>query len=100
MAMGVTVDNVSPQELYQALEGATSQDPRVLHQSDKRLKQMLGLFGAFDALQNIAAERSVPLPVRQQAIIQFKNEALKSWKSRKYVLRIVPEYFLTTDDTS
>ncbi|KAF8917892.1 armadillo-type protein [Mucidula mucida] len=83
MAMGVTVDNVSPQELYQALEGATSQDPRVLHQSDKRLKQMLGLFGAFDALQDIAAERSVPLPVRQQAIIQFKNEALKSWKSRK-----------------
>lgn len=84
MAMGVTVQSVSPQELYEALLGATSQDPQILHQSDQRLKAMLGLFGAFDALHTIAAERSVPLPIRQQAIIQFKNEALKSWKSRKY----------------
>ena len=88
--MGVTVEEVNPAELYDVLVGASSQDPQILHQSDKRLKIMLEHFGAFDALQTIAAERSVPLPVRKLAIIQFKNEALKSWKSRKYVFHKSP----------
>lgn len=44
---------------------------------------MLDMFGTYDALHEIAAQRTVPLPVRQQAIIQFKNAAVSHWKSRK-----------------
>ncbi|KAK0490845.1 armadillo-type protein [Armillaria novae-zelandiae] len=84
VASTVTVPEVSPAELYEVLVGATSQDPALLRESDKRLKQMMGLFGAFDALHDIASQKALPLAVRKQAIIQFKNEALKSWRSRKY----------------
>ncbi|KAG7449051.1 ARM repeat-containing protein [Guyanagaster necrorhizus] len=83
VASTVTVPEVSPAELYEVLVGATSQDPALLRESDKRLKQMMGLFGAFDALHDIASQKALPVPVRKQAIIQFKNEALKSWRSRK-----------------
>ncbi|KAK0206374.1 armadillo-type protein [Desarmillaria ectypa] len=82
-ASAVTVPEVSPAELYEVLVGATSQDPALLRESDKRLKQMMGLYGTFDALHDIASQKALPLPVRKQAIIQFKNEALKSWRSRK-----------------
>ncbi|KAK0230961.1 armadillo-type protein [Armillaria fumosa] len=84
VASTVTIPEVSSAELYEVLVGATSQDPALLRESDKRLKQMMGLFGAFDALHDIASQKALPLAVRKQAIIQFKNEALKSWRSRKY----------------
>ncbi|KIY74164.1 ARM repeat-containing protein [Cylindrobasidium torrendii FP15055 ss-10] len=83
MAPGPSLQAIDAQELYQTLVAATSQDPQAIRQSGDRLKELLGHFGAFDALQSIAAERSVPLPVRQQAIIQFKNTALNSWRNRR-----------------
>lgn len=89
VASAVTVPEVSPAELYEVLVGATSQDPALLRESDKRLKQMMGLFGAFDALHDIASQKALPLAVRKQAIIQFKNEALKSWRSRKSAKRLI-----------
>ena len=39
--------------------------------------------GTYDALHEIAAERSFPLPIRQQSLIQFKNFATNFWKSRR-----------------
>ncbi|KAG6880368.1 hypothetical protein C0992_007779 [Termitomyces sp. T32_za158] len=83
MAIGVNVEHVSPTELYEVLNAASSQDPSQLKASHERLKQMLDMFGTYDALHEIAGQRSVPLAIRQQAIIQFKNAALAHWKSRK-----------------
>ncbi|KAF9268117.1 ARM repeat-containing protein [Marasmius fiardii PR-910] len=83
IAQGVVTQDVSPEELYQVMTGATSSDPQQVQACSKRFKEMLQLHGIFDALHQIAAERSVSLYVRKQASIQFKNEALKSWKSRK-----------------
>ncbi|KAG6821587.1 hypothetical protein H0H93_000096 [Arthromyces matolae] len=80
---GMNVEHVSPAELYQVLQAASSQDPSQLRSSSKRLKEMLDMFGTYDALHEIAGQRSLPLPIRQQAIIQFKNAALSHWKSRK-----------------
>lgn len=87
MATGVKVENVSPGELYEVMTAAASQDPTQVQASSKRLKQMLDMFGTFDALHEIAAQRTVPLAVRQQSIIQFKNAALNHWRSRKSAVK-------------
>jgi len=80
---GAVLENVSPTELYDVISAAASQDPPRVQASTKRLKEMLELSGTYDALHEIAARKSLPLPVRQQSIIQFKNVALFHWKSRK-----------------
>lgn len=83
MAAGLHVQHVSPTELYDVMTAASSQDPSKVQASSIRLKQMLDMFGTFDALHEIAAQRTVPLAIRQQSIIQFKNAALNHWRSRK-----------------
>jgi hypothetical protein len=82
-----TVPRVNEQELYDALCGAASQNAALLQQSSVALKAMIDeRFGTYDALQAIAAQKTVPLPVRQLALIQFKNTAIGHWRSRKYVV--------------
>lgn len=76
-------ETFSPEELYDVVCGAASQDPRQVQASAARLKELLELPGAYDTLHEIAAQNTVPLAVRQQSIIQFKNAALSHWKSRK-----------------
>ncbi|KAG7096795.1 hypothetical protein E1B28_004204 [Marasmius oreades] len=83
IAEGVVMQDASTTELYQIMTGATSSDLQQVQACSKRFKEMLQLHGIFDALHQIAAERSISPYVRKQASIQFKNEALKSWKSRK-----------------
>ncbi|KAF8076536.1 armadillo-type protein [Lyophyllum atratum] len=83
MATGVNVEHVSPTELYDVMTAASSQDPSRVQASSKRLQQMLDMFGTYEALHEIAAQRTIPLVIRQQAIIQFKNAALGHWRSRK-----------------
>lgn len=75
----------SPEEVYNVICAAASQDPVQLKASAERLKELLEMPGTFDALSEIAATRTLPLPVRQQSIIQLKNSSLNHWKSRKYV---------------
>ncbi|KAF5321876.1 hypothetical protein D9619_000809 [Psilocybe cf. subviscida] len=82
-AMGVQVESVSPAELYEVVVGACSQDISRIQASSTRLKDMLDMFGTYDALQEIASRRNFPLSVRQQAIIQFKNAVVSHWRSRK-----------------
>jgi hypothetical protein len=94
LATGVNVEHVSPQELYDVMTAASSQDPAQIQESSKRLKQMLDMFGTFNALHEIAAQRTVPLIIRQQSIIQFKNAALSHWKSRKSALDDDPFLFI------
>ena len=80
------IQNVAPEELYNVLCGAASQDPSVVISSANRLKDMNGLFGIMDGLSSIASEKSTPLLVRQQSIIQLKNLISHSWRSRRYVI--------------
>ncbi|KAF9569336.1 ARM repeat-containing protein [Agrocybe pediades] len=82
-AMGVVVDSVSPEELYEVIVGASSQDFARMQASTQRLKQMLEMFGAYDALQDIASRKEIPVEIRQQAMIQFKNVVTNHWRSRK-----------------
>jgi len=82
-AMGVQVQTVSPAELYQVIVAASSQDISQVQASSQRLKQMLDMFGAYDALQEISARKELPLNIRQLAIIQFKNVVVHHWRSRK-----------------
>ncbi|KAJ6628769.1 armadillo-type protein [Mycena sp. CBHHK59/15] len=83
LAVGLVVETVSADELYQVMSGAASQDPALFQTSSARLKQMLDMFGIYDALHEIAGRKHVPLQIRQQSIIQFKNAALPHWRSRK-----------------
>ncbi|KAI0638247.1 ARM repeat-containing protein [Trametes polyzona] len=74
---------VSPEELFDVVCGAASQNPAQVQQSTTRLKELLEVPGAYDILHEIAATKTVALQVRQQAIIQFKNAATGHWRSRK-----------------
>lgn len=86
MSRTVPPETFSPEELYNVLCGAASQDPTQVQVSATRLTVLLQVPGAWDTLHEIAAQKSVPLAVRQQSIIQFKNAALGHWKSRRYVV--------------
>ncbi|KII94850.1 hypothetical protein PLICRDRAFT_47858 [Plicaturopsis crispa FD-325 SS-3] len=81
----VPLETVSPNELYDVVCGTASQDYTVMQKSSERLKQMCDMLGTYDGLHAIAAERTVPLAVRTQSIIQFKNVALSHWRVRKYL---------------
>lgn len=85
MATGVQVETVNPAELYEVITGACSSDQARILASGKRLKEMLEMFGTFDALHELASQRHQPQPIRQQAIIQFKLAALSHWRSRKLI---------------
>ncbi|KAJ7638980.1 armadillo-type protein [Roridomyces roridus] len=77
------VQSVSAEEVFQVMTAASSQDPAVFQASSARLKELLDMFGTYDALHEIAAQRAVPIHIRQQSIIQFKNAASSHWRSRK-----------------
>ncbi|THH15375.1 hypothetical protein EW146_g5093 [Bondarzewia mesenterica] len=78
-----SLQHVSPQELYNALCGAASQNPAEMQASSERLKELLELCGSCNALQEIASQKTVLLPVRQLSIIQFKNRISNRWRSRR-----------------
>ncbi|THH11497.1 hypothetical protein EW145_g638 [Phellinidium pouzarii] len=83
--MARPIESVVPDELYNVVASATSQDPALVTASASRLKQMLDLHGSFECLNAIACQRSVPLIIRQQSIIQFKNAALVHWRGRRLI---------------
>ena len=83
-SVGTSVQAVSPEELYQVIVDASSQDVSRIKASSERLQAMLQMFGSYDSLQEIASRTTYPLPIRQQAMIQFKNAVLGYWRSRKY----------------
>ncbi|KAF7332027.1 Importin N-terminal domain-containing protein [Mycena kentingensis (nom. inval.)] len=76
-------ETVSTQEVFHVLQGCSSQDPALVQTSSSRLKELLNVFGIYDALHEIAGQKAAPLHIRQQAIIQFKNTAASHWRSRK-----------------
>jgi len=85
MSRATTAEIFSPEELYNVVCGAASQEPVQVQLAATRLKEIIQIPGAYDTLNEIAAQKTLPLAVRQQSIIQFKNTALNHWKSRKYL---------------
>ncbi|EIM88549.1 ARM repeat-containing protein [Stereum hirsutum FP-91666 SS1] len=76
-------ERISPEGLYNVLCEAASQDPAKMQAASALLKDMLELPGCWNVLQEIAAQKTVPLPVRQLSALQFKNRALDHWRSRR-----------------
>ena len=70
------------EEVFAIVTRATSQDPVVLKASTDQMKQILERPGTLDFLQEIAAQKAVPVAVRQQSIIQVKN-SMKHWKAKR-----------------
>ncbi|KAH8118388.1 ARM repeat-containing protein [Phellopilus nigrolimitatus] len=83
--MSRPVVSVVPDELYNVIAGAASQDPAQVSACAARLKQMLDMHSTFDCLNAIATQRNVPLVIRQQSIIQFKNYGLTHWKAKRLI---------------
>ena len=89
--MNRPVQTASPEELYNVIVGATSQDPAVMSASAERLKAMLEMLGTYDGLSAIAAQKAFPIGVRQQSIIQLKNAVVPRWKQRRCVILTGPD---------
>jgi Importin-beta N-terminal domain len=71
------------EEVYAAVTGAASQDPKELSVSAARLRDLIDQPGTLDLLQQIAAQRTAPLHIRQLSIIQVKNVVSTHWRSRR-----------------
>ena len=70
------------EEVFSIVTGAASQDPVLLKASTDQLKKILERPGTLDFLHEIAAQKTVPLGVRQQSIIQVKNNTLR-WRAKR-----------------
>ncbi|KZT53287.1 ARM repeat-containing protein [Calocera cornea HHB12733] len=70
------------QQLYQVLSDACSQDPARMMPAAERLPKLEKEQGAFHAIYQIGAEKRVPVPVREMAMIRLKNEMTTHWRSR------------------
>jgi hypothetical protein len=80
-----SVQHASIQEVYAAVAGATSQNPKEMSASAARLKDLMDQAGTLDLLQQIAAQKTAPLHIRQLSIIQVKNAVSTLWRARRSV---------------
>jgi len=83
MSKASSISLLPLEELFAIVSAAASQDPNVMLAAGARLKECVKLPGTFNGLHQIASQRSVPLPVRQLAIIQCKNDISTQWRNRK-----------------
>ena len=79
------IQHASIQEVYAAVAGAASQNPKEMSASAARLKDLMDQPGTLDLLQQIAAQKTAPLHIRQLSIIQLKNVVSTLWRSRRSV---------------
>jgi len=88
--------HASIQEVYAAVSGAVSQNPKEMSASAARLKGLMEQPGTLDLLQQIAAQKTAPLHIRQLSIIQVKNVVSTLWRSRRLVrlMRYLPWHFV------
>lgn len=80
-----TTQHASIQEMYATVAGAASQNPKEMSASAARLKDLMDQPGTLDLLQQIAAQKTAPLHIRQLSIIQLKNVVSTLWRSRRSV---------------
>jgi len=79
------IQHATIQDVYAAVAGAASQNPKEMSMSAARLKDLMDQPGTLDLLQQIAAQRTAPLQIRQLSIIQAKNVVSTLWRSRRSV---------------
>ena len=79
------IQHASIQDVYAVVAGAASQNPKEMSASAARLKDLMDQPGTLDLLQQIAAQRTAPLQIRQLSIIQVKNVVSTLWRSRRSV---------------
>ncbi|KAH9062811.1 ARM repeat-containing protein [Lactarius vividus] len=79
------VRHASIQQVYAVVSGAASQNPKEMSASAARLKELVAQPGTLDLLQQIAAQETAPLHIRQLSIIQVKNVVSTHWRSRRLV---------------
>ena len=93
-----SAQHASIQEVYAAVAGATSQNPKEMSASAARLKDLMDQPGTLDLLQQIAAQKTAPLHIRQLSIIQVKNVVSTLWRSRRSVVpaRYLPRRLFKT----
>jgi hypothetical protein len=80
-----SIQHASIQEVYSVVAGAASQNPKEMSASAARLKDLIDQPGTLDVLQQIAAQKTAPLHIRQLSIIQVKNVVTTLWRSRRSV---------------
>jgi hypothetical protein len=81
--MDASADPATAHEIIQLLQDASSQDPSKINLLTDAFQRLEDRPGSFDIVHQIAAQKDMPLPVRQMAIIQFKNIVQGKWRSRK-----------------
>ena len=65
------------------LQALSSQDPAAFKGAEEQLKEIGECLGAWDLVHEHAAQKQLPLDLRKQALIQFKNLGASRWKSKK-----------------
>lgn len=83
--MEATQDPPSLQQVFQVLQQATSQDQATLKAAEQIFESYKTIPGFFETVQIIAADRNLPLHIRQMAIIQFKTVIPTQWRRSQYV---------------
>ncbi|KAI5893425.1 ARM repeat-containing protein [Schizophyllum commune H4-8] len=81
--LGVQTQVANPEEVFQVVQASTSQDVATMTAGSERLKALLEQQGAHAILLEIAAQTTLPLNVRQLAILQFKNHIGSRWRNRR-----------------
>ena len=75
---------VSPDELLRILNNAASQDSALVQASSAQLTSLIeNHTDVLDGMHYVATQRDIPLHIRQQSIIQFKNLGSGHWRSKK-----------------
>lgn len=81
--LGVQTQAANPEEVFQVVQASTSQDVATMTAGSERLKALLEQQGTHAILLEIAAQTTLPLNVRQLAILQFKNHIGSRWRNRR-----------------
>jgi hypothetical protein len=79
---------VQPGDILRVLQALSSQDPSAFKGAEEQLKQFGEQPGTWELVHQYAAQKDLPLDLRKQALIQFKNSAVTRWRSRKGVLSL------------
>ncbi|KAG8972314.1 hypothetical protein FRC05_010156 [Tulasnella sp. 425] len=94
----------SVDELYAAILKYVTEGPSAMKQNEAALQEMLKGQGMLLKLQQIALRRDIDPVVRQQAIVQAKNNTQLQWKSRaktseEDLVQLRQNVFLFIDET-
>jgi hypothetical protein len=80
---------VPPGDILNVLQELSSQNPVNFNSAEEKLKEFGERLGTWDTVHQLANDDSLPIDLRKQALIQFKNCAVSRWRSRKCVFAFI-----------